>query len=180
VAQTATIYIVHIDLADLDRQVYESLDLTVARHPSETIEFMVVRLLAYCAEFREGIAFTQGVWSGDEPAVVARDLTGRITAWIEVGLPDPVRLHRASKSAERVAVYTHRDVRQFLGQLAGAHIHRAASIPVFALERGPVEQIGSRLGRRSAFSVTKSGDHLSVSFDRETIEVTVTEHRLVG
>jgi uncharacterized protein YaeQ len=178
VAQTATIYTVHVDLADLDRQVYEALDLTVARHPSETLEFMVVRLLAYCLEHTEGIAFTQGVSSGDEPAVVARDLTGRVTSWVEVGLPDPVRLHRASKMADRVAVYTHRDVRQFLGQLDGARIHKAESIPIRAFDRAAVEQVGALLDRRVAFSLTVSGDHLSVAFDSQTVEVPMTEHRL--
>ena len=125
-AQTATIYTVTIDLSDLDRGVFETLELRVARHPSETAEYMLVRLMAYCLEYEEGIALTEGVSSGDEPALVVRDLTGRVTAWIEVGLPDAARLHRGSKLAGRAAVYTHRDVRQLLAQLAAILEREAA------------------------------------------------------
>src|SRR3954466_9934959 len=133
----------------MDRGVYETLELRVARHPSETAEYMIVRVLAYCLEYQEGITLTEGVSSGDEPALLVRDLTGRITAWIEVGMPDASRLHRGSKAAGRVAVYTHRDPRQLLAQLAGERIHRAAEIPIYALDRARVEEVASRLSRRA-------------------------------
>ena len=86
-AQTATIYNLSIDLSDVDRGVYEQLDVRIARHPSETAEYMLVRVLAYCLEFQDGIFLTEGVASADEPAILIRDMTGQITAWIEVGLP---------------------------------------------------------------------------------------------
>src|ERR671918_1621323 len=140
-AQTATIYTLTVDLADMDRGVYETLDLRIARHPSETAEYMLVRILAYCLEYEEGIEMTEGVSSGDEPALLVRDLTGRVTAWIEVGMPDAARLHRGSKRAGRVAVYTHRDVRQLLGQLDGEKIHRSGDIPVRSFDRPLIEEI---------------------------------------
>ena len=122
-ALTATIYTLAIELSDVDRGVYESLDLRVAWQPSESAEFMTVRILAYCLEYSEGISLSQGVAAGDEPAIWVRDLTGKPLAWIEVGLPDAEKLHRGSRLAERVAVYTHRDPEQFLAQLAGKKIH---------------------------------------------------------
>src|SRR6185503_11743098 len=93
-ALTSTIYNVSVDLNDVDRGVYESLTLRLAMHPSETMEYMATRLMAYCLEYTEGIEMTTGLSDGDEPAIVVRDLTGRITTWIEVGLPDADRLHR--------------------------------------------------------------------------------------
>jgi uncharacterized protein YaeQ len=177
-AQTSTIYIVAIDLADIDRGVYESLESRVARHPSETAAFMLVRILAYCLEYGDGIVMTTGVSSGDEPAIVVRDLTGRITAWIEVGLPDAARLHRAAKLADRVAVYTHRDARQLVAQLEGAKIHRAESIPIRAFDRASVEQIADRFDRRSSFALTVSGGAVHVSIGDDSIELEITEHRL--
>ena len=84
-ALTATIYSFETELADIDRGVYQSLALRVARQPSETPEFMLTRFLAYCLEYTEGIEFTEGVAAGDDPAVLVRDMTGRVTAWIEVG-----------------------------------------------------------------------------------------------
>src|SRR5678815_2808962 len=122
-ALTATIHNFEIELADSDRQVYESLALRVARHPSESEEYLITRLLAYLLEYAEGIEFSRGVSDPDEPAIVIRDLTGAMKAWIDIGTPDAARLHKASKSARRVAVYTHKDPTQFLKQLDGEKIY---------------------------------------------------------
>ena len=179
-ALTATIYTFTIDLADMDRSVFETLSLRVARHPSETVEYMVVRVLAYCLEFQEGIELTDGVSSGDEPALLVRDLTGRPTAWIEVGLPDANRLHRGMKLAGRVAVYTHRDTRQLLGQLAGARIHRGNEIPIRAFDRVEIEALGALLDRRVSLAISVSGGHLFVSLGDQTVTLAMTEHRIEG
>ena len=177
-AQTATIYVVTVDLADMDRGVYETLDLRVARHPSETAEFMLVRILAYCLEYQEGIELTEGVSSGDDPAVLVRDLTGRVTAWIEVGMPDANRLHRGSKHAGRVAVYTHRDARQLLAQLAGEKIHRAADIPIRAFERASIDEVAALIERRTSFALSVSGGELHLAIGDRTVVIPMTEHRI--
>ena len=178
VAQTATIYTIAIDLADMDRGVYETVELKVARHPSETAEYMLTRVFAYCLEFEEGIALTDGVSSGDEPALVVRDLTGRLTAWIEVGMPDAARLHRGSKLAGRVAVYTHRDPRQVLAQLAGEKIHRAAEIPIFTFDRAVVEDIASRMARRTSWALSVTDREIHLSTADGTFVLPVVEHRI--
>jgi len=177
-AQTATIYNVTIDLSDLDRGVFETLDLRVARHPSETAEYMLVRLLAYCLEYQEGIALTEGLSSGDEPALVVRDLTGQMTAWIEVGLPDAARLHRGSKLAGRAAVYTHRDARQLLSQLSGAKIHRAGDIPIRAFDRAAIEELAALIERRASLAVSISGGDVSVAIGERMLTLPMTEHRI--
>src|SRR5438552_923762 len=97
-ALPSTLYTLEIDLSDVDRGVYESLALKVARHPSETAEYLITRLLAYCLEYTEGLSFSRGLAEPDEPALAVRDLTGAVTSWIEVGAPDAARLHRASKA----------------------------------------------------------------------------------
>jgi uncharacterized protein YaeQ len=178
VAQTATVYTATIDLADMDRNVYETLDLRVARHPSETAEYMLVRLLAYCLEYQDGIAMTEGVSSGSEPALVVRDLTGKTTGWIEVGMPDAERLHRGSKLAGRVAVYTHRDVRQLLGKLNGQRIHRAEDIPIRAFDRMLVEEIAARLDRRIAMALSVTGGELFLTLGDESWTLPLVEHRI--
>lgn len=177
-AQTATIYNVTIDLSDLDRGVYETLELRVARHPSETAEFMLVRLLAYCLEYQEGIALTESLSSGDEPALVVRDLTGRLTAWIEVGLPDAARLHRGSKLAGRAAVYTHRDARQLLSQLSGAKIHRAGDIPIRAFDRVAIDEVAALIERRASLAVSVSDGDVLVALGERTFTISMTEYRL--
>ena len=177
-ALTATIYTFTIDLSNMDRGVFETLNLRVARHPSETVEYMLVRVLAYCLEFQEGIELTEGISSGDEPALLVRDLTGRTTAWIEVGMPDANRLHRGMKLAGRVAVYTHRDTRQLLGQLAGARIHRAHEIPIRAFDRSAIETLASALDRRVSLAISVSDGHLFVSLGQQTFTLAMTEHRV--
>jgi uncharacterized protein YaeQ len=177
-ATASTIYTITIDLSDLDRGVFETLDLRVARHPSETAEYMLVRLLAYCLEYQEGIALTEGVSSGDEPALVVRDLTGRTTAWIEVGLPDAARLHRGSKLAGRAAVYTHRDVRQLLTQLSGAKIHRAGDIPIRAFDRTAIDELAALLERRTSLAVSVSGGEVTVAIGDRMFTLPMTEHRI--
>ena len=179
-AQTATIYILNIDLADSDRGVYESFELRVARHPSETAEYMLSRVLAYCLEYREGIELTDGVSSGDEPALLVRDLTGKVTAWIEVGMPDAPRLHRGSKLAGRVAVYTHRDPRQLLAQLAGEKIHRGGDIPIRTFDRAVVESIAGAMDRRTSMSISVNDGELFIAIGERTFTLPVVEHRIAG
>ncbi|HEX8152848.1 MAG TPA: YaeQ family protein [Thermoanaerobaculia bacterium] len=177
-ALTATIYNFTIQLADVDRAVYETLDLRVARQPSETAEYMLMRVLAYCLEYTEGIAFTEGVASGDEPAVLVRDLTGRITAWIEVGAPDPDRLHRGSKLAGRAAVYTHRNIRQVLPALTGKKIHRAGEIPIYAFDPAFVEEVASILDRRVDVALSVTERELYLDVGGKTFQTAIAEHRI--
>jgi uncharacterized protein YaeQ len=179
-ALTATIYRVSVELAHIDRGVYETLDLRLARHPSETLDYMTARLLAYCLEYTEGIVFTDGVSStADEPAILVRDLTGRITAWIEIGLPSWERLHRGHKLAGRAAVYTHRSITQVLSELNGHGIHRAADIPVVELDRGFVTTLGEALDRRSTLSLSVTEGTLYVELEGRHLESQLVTHRLV-
>lgn len=178
-ALKATIHNFDVEISDVDRGVYETLALCVARQPSETAPYMVTRLLAYCLEYREGIVFTEGVAAGDQPAVCVRDLTGRLTAWIEVGMPEADRLHRGAKLAERVAVYTHRDADKLVRQLAGAKIHRASEIPIFAFGAGFVDTIAEAMGRRSRISLSVTERQLYVELDGKTFETPIAEHRIL-
>ena len=159
-ALTATIHHFTIRLSDVDRGVYETLELKAAKHPSESDEYLVTRVLAYCLEYAEGIAFSRGLAEPDEPAIAVRDLTGALKAWIEIGSPDAARLHRAAKAAPRVAVYTHKDPAQWVGKLEDAKIHRAEKLEVFALEREWLAQLVARLERRMKFSLARSEGEL--------------------
>ena len=176
-ALTATIYNLRIDLADIDRGVYETLEVCIARQPSETIEYMFMRVIAYSLEYGEGIVFTQGVASGDEPAVLIRDLTGRITAWIEVGMPDADRLHRGLKLAGRAAVYTHRDVQKLLTQLSAANIDRLTDVPVYEFNRAFVDEIAGLIERRSNLSISITERELYLEIGGRTFTTTIVEHR---
>lgn len=168
-AQTATIYNFEIELADADRGVYESLALRVACHPSESSEYLIARVLAYAVEYTTGIAFSRGISDPEEPTIAVRDLTGAIRTWIEIGAPDPARLHKASKAAGRVAVYIHKDPDQFLRRLAAEKIHRAASLELYVFDRKLIAALAARLDRRMAFTLSVAERTLYVSLADETL-----------
>jgi uncharacterized protein YaeQ len=178
VVRSATVHSFQISLNDADRGVYEALDFRVARHPSETAEFLMTRVLAYCLEFGEGLAFSNGGLSNpDAPALEIRDLTGRLQSWIDVGTPEPARLHKAAKAAPRVAVYAYRDLTALLERLAGEPIHRAGEIELYAIDRGLLGALAARLDRRMRFDLAVSGRELYVSVAEETLSGPVTPHR---
>jgi uncharacterized protein YaeQ len=170
VALTATIHHFDIDLADHDRGVFESLALRVAKHPSESEEYLWTRVLAYALEYQEGIEFSKGgISDPDDPAIMVRDLTGAWRTWIEIGTPDAARLHKAAKAAPRVVVYIHKDPAQWLSRLAAAGIPRADRIEIFAIDRTLIARLVPHLERRVTLSLTMSDRELYVSIGSESI-----------
>ena len=177
-ASTAAIHTFAIDLSDADRHVYATLALRVARHPSETAEYLVTRVLAYCLEYAEGVAFSKGLAEPDEPALAVRDLTGAMRVWIDVGAPDAARMHRAGKTAARVVVYTHKDPRTVMRQWAGERIHRAADLELYHVDQALLSALVARLERRMAFVLAVSGGQLYVTLGGQLLEGAVTRHAL--
>ena len=103
-ALKATIYKADLQIADMDRHYYADHALTIARHPSENDERMMVRVLMYALHAQEGIAFTKGLFDVDEPEVWVKDLTGEIKLWIDIGQPDETRMRKACSRADQVIV----------------------------------------------------------------------------
>ena len=168
-ALSSTMYAMQVALAHVDRGVYESLDFRMAMHPSESPEYFVARLLAYCLEYAEGITFSRGVSDPDEPTVSVRDLTGTITTWIEIGLPDAARLHKASKASPRVVVYTHKDPTVWLRQIAGERIHKVERIECWMLDRDMVDELVARLDRRLSIELSITDGELFLNVAGTTI-----------
>jgi uncharacterized protein YaeQ len=175
----ATMHTFAVQLADVDRGVYEDLSLRVARHPSETDAFMLTRVLAYCLEYEEGIGFTEGVAATDEPAVLVRDLTGRITAWIEVGAPDAERLHYGSKLADRTVVYTHRDPAKVMAPWAGKRIHDAEAVRLYSFDPGFIDAAVAALDRRSTMTLSVTERVLYLDLNGTALTSSLHEHALV-
>ncbi|WP_427870820.1 YaeQ family protein [Leucobacter luti] len=172
----ATIHTCEVQLADVDRGVYEELSLRIARHPSETDAFMVTRLLAYCLEYEEGIAFgAGGISSTEEPAVLVRDLTGAVTHWIEVGAPDWQRLHHGMKLAGRASVYTHRDPERLLPNWDGKGIHRAEQLRIRSFAPAFIEAAVSELARRNTVTVSVTEGQLYLELNGTALDTEIGE-----
>jgi len=169
-ALTATIYHFDIDLADHDRDVFESLALRAAKHPSESAEYLWARVLAYALEYDEGIEFSKGgISDPDDPPIAIRDLTGAWRTWVEIGTPDADRLHKAARSAPRVAVYVHKDPAQWLLRLAAAAIPRADRIEIYAIDRSLISGLLPHLDRRVALSLSVADRELYVAIGSESL-----------
>jgi uncharacterized protein YaeQ len=176
----ATIYVFKIDLADSDRGVYEPLELRVARHPSETEDHLLTRVLAYCLEYTEGIAFSNGLFDSDQPTIAVRDLTGSLRAWIDVGAPEAARLHRAAKLAPRVAIYTNKDAVQLAARLGAERIHRVEDMELYAVDRDWLASLAARLTRRMQFTLTVAERHVYVSLGEDTLAGVIERVRIGG
>jgi uncharacterized protein YaeQ len=141
-ALKATIYKANLQLADMDRQVYGDHSMTIARHPSETDERMMIRLLAFAlnvpaSDDHGALEFAKDLWDTDEPALWRRDLTEQIVHWIDVGQPDDRRLMRASPRAGRLSVYAFSASTPIWWGGIATKITRAANLDVWQV---PAEQ----------------------------------------
>ena len=169
-ALTATVHTFDIALSDVDRGVYESLALKAARHPSESEDYLLTRVLAYALEYAEGIAFSKGgISDPEDPPLMVKDLAGAWRSWIEIGAPDAVRLHKASKASPRVALYTHKEPRLLFRGYEGQTIHRAEAIEVFAMDRDLLAALAPHLDRRTVFTLTRTDDQLFIDVGGETL-----------
>lgn len=168
-ALTATMHRFEVSLSDVDRDVYEALDLRMARHPSETMRFLLTRMLAYCLSYEEGIAFSKGgLSSTDEPAVSVRDPTGLLLAWIEVGSPSAERLHKAAKASRRVAVFTHAELTALRRE--AETIHKAHTIEVFRVDPTLLDELERAIERHAALEVVRNDGMLYVTIEGRTFE----------
>jgi uncharacterized protein YaeQ len=179
-ALTATMHHLELSVSDVDRGVYEALDLRVAQHPSETSRYLLLRVLAYALSYEEGIAFSKGgLSSTDEAPLSIRDATGALLAWIDIGAPSAERLHKASKAAGRVSVFTAADLALLRRQAAARPIHKVASIDVWPLDGSFLDALASKLARTTKLDVTRSSGVLYTTIAGATLETPIERASLV-
>lgn len=179
-ALTATVHHFEIAVSDVDRGVYETLDLRLAQHPSETTRWMLTRTLAYCLSYEEGIAFSKGGLSAtDEPPIAIRDATGILQQWIDIGAPSAERLHKASKAARRVAVYTS-EAAQLCRQTEGQTIHKAEEIDVWPIDPAFLDALAAKVDRRARLDVTRTEGALYVTVGGTTVETSLARASLAA
>jgi uncharacterized protein YaeQ len=164
-ALTSTVFKAEISVADVDRGYYAEHAVTVARHPSETDERMMVRILAFALHAGERLEFGRGLSAVDEPDLWERDLTGAVELWIEVGQPDGRRLKKASGQAERVVVYAYggRSAELWWGR-TGAEVARLGNLAVAVLSPATTAALAEAAERSMRIQLTvQDGEaHLTV------------------
>jgi uncharacterized protein YaeQ len=179
VALSATVYHLQIELSDVDRGVYEALDLRLARHPSETMRYLLTRVIAYCLCYQEGIAFSKGLSAADEPAIWVKDLQGTLQVWIEVGTPSAERLHKASKASPRLVVFTHNDPELLRAAARERIVHKAGAIEVYALEGAFLDALAGATDRNAKWTLVHTEGMLYVTSGAESFSTPVVRQSLI-
>ena len=159
-----------INLADVDRGVYQDLDLRVARHPSEDNAYLLTRVLAFALEHKDGLAFSRGLSEADEPALWVRTGDGRILEWIDIGAPAADRLHRASKAAERVVVWCHRRPDLLQQRCAKEKVHKGEQIRVVKVPTDLLEALERKLDRNNRWDLSRLEGRVTIVVGGEAIE----------
>lgn len=172
-ALPSIIYRATMEISDVDRGVYDTLQTSVARHPSETEERLVLRLLAMILFFEPDLSFTRGICVGDEPDLWLKGPDDRVLLWVEVGLPEAERIVKASRHAGRVALLTGgRSFRHWEQQ----HLPKLATVgnlTVVALEQDFISRLTGRLERSITWSVTITDNTLYLNTGDETLETPI-------
>lgn len=171
-ALKSTIFKAELQVADVDRHHYADYSLTLARHPSETDERMMVRLLAFGLFAAEGLRFGRGLSDVDEPDLLECDLTGRIAHWVEVGLPDERAILRAAGRASRVSVvaYGGNAVTLWWASIAD-RVSRVADLAVLAVEPEEVRALATLAERTMRLSMTIQEQAVLIGSERGVVEV---------
>jgi uncharacterized protein YaeQ len=175
-ATKATIYKAELQLADIDRGLYGDYPITIARHPSETDERLLIRLLAFAlnvpADNEHGpLEFAKDMWDPDEPSLWQKDYTGDIVHWIEVGQPDEKRLLRATARVGRVSVYSFSSSTAIWWQGIQTKLTRARNLTVWQIPAGQSEMLAALAQRTMELQVTVQEGGIWVGDGTHSLEV---------
>jgi uncharacterized protein YaeQ len=163
-ALPSTLYRFQIELSDVDQGIYKSLDVRTAMHPSEAPPYLLTRLLAYVLNEREYLELVpEGLSDPESPAVRAVAPGGDILMWIEVGNPSARKLHKASKAARQVLVYTYKDPEPLLKEIRENKVHKAGSLGIWSLDPRFLNALAAKLDRKNAWGVMVNDGSLTVS-----------------
>jgi uncharacterized protein YaeQ len=168
-ALPSTVYKASIQLSDVDRGIYETLQATVAQHPSETEERLVARLLAYAIFHEPELAFTKGISATDEPDLWVKGPDDRVRFWVEVGLPEADRIIKASRHSERVALLACGRTLANWDQQHLPKLERADHLIVISIDQAFIAKLASQLERSINWSITITDGTLYLTIAEETL-----------
>lgn len=172
-ALPSTVHKAAIQLADVDRGIYGTLQATVARHPSETAERLVARLLAYAIFYDEELTFTKGICAAEEPDLWIKGGDGRVLFWVEVGLPDPERIIKASRHAQRVALLACGKTFANWEQQHLSKLEKAANVTVIGVDQAFIARVTALLERAIVWSITLTEGTCYLTVGEETVETAI-------
>ncbi len=157
------LYRFRLELSDIDRAVYETLDFRVAQHPSETAPYLLSRILAYALVYKDGLEFTpSGLGDPEAPALWSKGVHGALELWVEIGNPSARKLHKATKAAKQVLVFTYKSAEVLLQEIKSQDVHRAREIQVFAFDPKFLQALEQGLEKNNRWSVLQQQGRLDI------------------
>ncbi len=178
-ANTATLYRFHIELADVQRSVYESLDLRVAQHPSEAMPYLLTRILAFALNAQEGLEFSAtGLHDPDAAPINVADAYGGYQLIIEIGSPSARRMHKVMKTAKKAKVYTYKNPGNMLSELRSEKIHRGEEIELFSISAEFLDQLATVLKRDNRWSLLFDDGTITIQAGEQSFASELQSHQL--
>ncbi len=176
-SQGTVLYRFRLDLSDVDRGVYERFDFRMAQHASESLPFLLTRMLAYSLNVGEGLVFSdEGLADPDEPCLSSDDPRGGKSLWIEVGNPSARRLHKAAKAARQVKVYTYKNPDALIREIRSQNVHNAKQIEVYSFSEEFLAELEDHLDRDNEWGVVRDHHSLMVVVGEDTIQGELRAH----
>lgn len=170
-AHPSTLYRFRIDLTDIDRGLYQSLDFRTAMHPSESELYLMTRVLAYALNFEDDLIFSkEGLGNPDDPTISVVDSGGGYKLWIEIGNASARKIHKATKASEKVKIYTYKNPEPMIEELRGADIYQPERLELFFFEEKFLKQLASGLARDNTWNLIHNESTLMIQTGANAVE----------
>ncbi len=173
------LYRFSIELSDVDRGIYQTLDFRIAQHPSEVALYLLTRVLAYALCFEEGLEFSgAGLSDPDVPAMKVTGLNGVVSLWIEIGNPSAKKLHKAAKTSPRVVVYTYKNAEVLIEDIKNNDIHKADNLEIYALDAKFLAQLEKHLEKNNRWQILHQQGQLDINTGKESFVTEVQRYKV--
>lgn len=164
------LYRFNLELSDIDRGVYTTLNFRIAQHPSETAPYLLTRILAYALSYRDGLEFTpEGLNDPEAPALRALGARGGIDLWIEIGNPSQKKLHKASKAAISVVIYTYKSAEVLVKEIQASEVHRSDTIKIYAFDSLFLQALEKEIKKNNSWSILLQQGQIDVNTGNQTV-----------
>jgi uncharacterized protein YaeQ len=173
-----TLYKFQIELSDIPRAIYQTLDFRVAQHPSESMPYLLTRILAYALNYQEDLTFAlSGLHDPDAAAMNIPETHGGFHTLIEIGSPSARKLHKATKSARAVKVYTYKNPQPLIEEIKNEKVHRAQDIEIYSLTSSFLADLEPHLKRDNRWAILFNDGTITIQIGETSIAGELTDHR---
>ena len=171
------LYRFNIELSHIDRSIYETLDFRVSQHPSEGASYLLTRVLAYALSYEEGLNFSpMGLGDPEAPALQRFGLHNTIDVWVEIGNPSSRKLHKASKAARQVVVYTYKNAEVLINEIKANNVHRAEELQIFSFNEKFIADLERHLEKNNRWSLVVQQNQIALSIGDHSIVSEFKQH----